>query len=118
MAKIKSFQFKGFTIIEALVSLTLITITVGLCFFVFNTASKDLILNRNYVNLANNLMFELENGEKELRSESIKIDNEEVEITVEDYQKKLDLKQITISIYRNKKLVYQTKALRIVEKEN
>lgn len=115
MAKIKKLKFKGFTIIEALVSLSLITITLGMAFMVFDIASKDILLKRNYPIITNNIIIELENGERELKNQIVEIDNSTVEVKIEDYQNKTGLKKITVIISRNNKIEYQTKVLKIIE---
>ena len=111
-------KLKAFTIIETLVSLTLVGVSIGVGFLILNTTSINGTLNHEVYFIAE------ETYQRVIRSEIIRTDQTikkgkyEIELIVDYYSELEGLDALTIKVFENSKLLIENKHLLIVENEN
>ena len=118
MAKVNQKGLKAFTIVETLVSLTLITIAIGMGFLMFNNTAIDLLKNKEAGLLADALLQEIKVGDRALSDQNVKWEEYEAEIIVDLYEQLPTLNHLQIIIYKDDKAVYELNDLIIGINEN
>jgi competence protein ComGF len=110
-------KIKAFTIVETLVSLTLISISIALGFLLFNYVAVDQQQHRQVPFLVANILEEFRSGERVLEDQSFLQGEYEVEVQVDIYEEREQLRELWLRVFKEEKMVYQRKSL-LIEKEN
>jgi|GEM_PF-6977268 len=116
MAGLKQ-KIKAYTLVENLVSMSLITIMIVLSFMIFNLKSTNTYADHQVHLKADEIFQQIANGELSARSQEIKTDEYIIDIEVRAYPGNNQLDQISISVWKEDKVIHQINHLLLHEED-
>ena len=106
MAQLIRKKLQAFTLVETLVSMTLISIMIGISFLIFNLSSMNQTADRTAYLVADEIFQKILLGEINPNNQMLTIRDFEVEIKSARYMDQRHLDQLSIRVYKNDKTLY------------
>lgn len=110
-------KIKAFTLVESIVSLTLISVTVGACFLLFNQVAVHDHTRQQARLLAENYLIQLEQGDIDIDQNYFEKEGFSIDVNLLTHEGIEQLLHVKISVSRKEKLLYKTDKLIVVHED-
>ena len=110
-------KLKAFTLIESIVSLTLISVTVGTCFLLFNQTAINGYARQEARAMADTYFIELEGGLLDSEQAFFDKNGLEMNVQVTNYGQVDNLYLVRVRINKEEKELYRVQKLMVLDED-